>query len=96
MIKERMKPPKIVISGALSLKSYDGDGIEIIKQALKKAEDSGKDSVVIRYGGGGDYNIIVTADDYKQAEKILKNVTEAAIKFMEKKQGIASFKRIEK
>ncbi len=96
MIKERMKPPKIIISGNLSLKSYDGDGIEIIKQALKKAEDSGKESVVIKYAGGGTYNVMVTADDYKQAEKILKDVSDASIKFIEKKQGIASFKRIEK
>ncbi|TKJ16968.1 hypothetical protein CEE44_00325 [Candidatus Woesearchaeota archaeon B3_Woes] len=96
MIKERMKPPKIVIYGNLSLKSYEGDGIEIVKQALAKAENSGKESVVIRYGGGGDYNIIITADDYKGAEKILKNVTESAINFMEKNKGVASFKRIEK
>ncbi len=95
VIKEKMKPPKIIIAGKLSMQIYDSNGIEIIKEALKKIEDIGKDSVVVRYAGGGTYNITVTADDYKNAEKILKEVSDSAVEFIEKKEGIVSFKRVE-
>ena len=81
-----------MITGILSLTSYEPDGMGIIKQALKKAE---ADEIIIKYSGGGNYKISVTAPDYKEAEKILKKSTESAIKFIEKNKGAAVFKRIE-
>jgi len=95
IIKEKMKPPKIIISGDLSITMHNSQGIEIIKKALKKAEDIGKTSAKIKYLGGGSYNITVTADDYKQAEKILKNMSETVIKLIEEKHGTVKFKRVE-
>ncbi len=96
IVKDRMKPSKAIISGELSMKSYAHDGIEIIKSALKKAEDAGKDNISIRYAGGGSFKIVITADDYKQAEKILKECLDPALEFMEDQDAEAKFKRIEK
>lgn len=96
VIKERMKPPKILIGGNLSLKNYQGDGISIIKEALKKAQEIGKSDAKVKYVGGGKYSISVTSEDFKHAEKILKEMTETAISIVEKKDGVASFKRTEK
>lgn len=95
VIKERMKPPKAVISGKLSLKIYAADGIDIIKQALEKVETIGKENIVVKYAGGGAFNIIITTDDFKQAEKILKDITDSVTVFMEKKDGISEFVRKE-
>jgi translation initiation factor 2 subunit 1 len=95
LIKEKIKPQEVQIKGKLNLTSYASDGVEIIRQALKKAEDAGKENVELKYAGGGAYSIVVKSPDYKTAEKILEKCTEAAIKFIEKNEGIASFDRIE-
>ena len=68
-----MKPPKIIISGEFSLKVFTEEGIDVIKEALKKAEDIGKEKISIKYLGGGTYGIEVTGKDYKEAEDNNKN-----------------------
>jgi len=57
--------------------SYAPNGVEIIKEAIKKAEDVDKD-IVIKYVGAGKYSIIVKAHDYKEAEKLLEKSTKKA------------------
>jgi translation initiation factor 2 subunit 1 len=93
IIKEKIKPPSVQIKGELKITLYDPNGVEIVKQALSKAKNK---DIIINYKGAGKYNIIVTAPDYKQAEKILKQKTESVIKFVEKKKGVVSFEREEK
>jgi len=92
-VKEKIKPPEVEIKGVLRLKSYDPDGIEIIKGALKKAVSA---NVNVKYNGAGNYGVIVNAPNYKEAEKILKNSIDKAERYMEKKKGIVSFERQEK
>ena len=92
-IKDKIKPPEMIIKGELSLLSYDPNGVDIIKQALKKAEDAGKGQTEVKYKGAGKYIIIVKSDNYKDAEKILKKSVSSAIKFIEKNQGEGSFAR---
>jgi len=92
-VKERIKLPEVNVKGVLKLMSYDPEGVEIIKGALKKAGGEGID---IKYKGAGEYNIVVRASDYKEAEKILKNSVDKATRYMEKKKGTAVFKKQEK
>lgn len=92
LIKQRIKPAEVVISGKLTLTSYKGDGIEIIRAALKKAENTSKD-VSIMYDGGGKYNIKIKAEDYKDAEKMMGKATDAAVEHIEKNGSIAKFIR---
>jgi len=92
-VKEKIKPIEVQIKGVLKLVSYDVDGVEVIKGALKKVEG---ENVNVRNKGAGEYNIIVNAPDYKEAEKILKNSVDKATRYMEKKKGIVSFEREEK
>ena len=63
--------------------------------ALRKADKAGKDQVTITYKGAGVYNVMVKSDNYKDAEKVLDKTVDAAIKFIEKKDGEGSFKRLE-
>lgn len=95
IIKEKIKPVEVTIKGNLNLVSYAPDGIVIVKDALKKAEDVGKKNIVIKYMGAGKYGVIVRALDYKEAEKILKQSSDAAVKFIEKKAGVGGFERVE-
>jgi len=92
-VKEKIKPVEVQIKGILKLISYDPDGIEVIKGALKKVIG---ENIKVTNKGAGEYNVIVNAPNYKEAEKILKNSVDKATRYMEKKKGIVSFEREEK
>ena len=92
-ITQRIKPTHVEIIGKLKIMSYAPNGIEIVKDSLAKAKEAGKDNIKINYLGSGTYRFMVTADEYKDAEKILKNASDAAIKIVEKNQGTAEFSR---
>ena len=89
-VKEKIKPVEVRIKGVLKMKSYAPDGIEIIKATLKKAEG---ECIKVKYKGAGEYNIVVNAHDYKEAEKILKNSVDKVTRYAEKKKTIVNFER---
>lgn len=95
VVQQRIKKPEVEIRGDLKLRSFAPDGIEVIKAALKKAEDIAKGAMQIRYQGAGDYKVILKAEDYKSAEKILKQSIDAATEHMIKHKGEAEFVRQE-
>ena len=92
-IKQRIKPSEVEIKGRLKLATFEPDGVEIIKGCLKKAEESAKGRVNINYLGSGMFRFMVKAPDYKEAEKIMKNASDAAISFFAKHNGTAEFSR---
>ena len=92
-IKQRIKPSEVEIKGRLKLVTFEPDGVEIIKDCLKRAEESAKGRVNINYLGSGMYRFMVKAPDYKEAEKIMKNASDAAISFFTKHNGTAEFSR---
>lgn len=92
-IRQRIKLPEVEIKGDLILSSYAPDGVEAVKEALKKAQDAG---IEINYAGGGKYKVRVKAQDYKKAEKTLKEGIESSTKQMKKQGGNAEFIRDEK
>ncbi len=94
-VKEKIKPATVKIKGILSLTCYDPEGVEKVKEAIKKAEKAGKKSISISYRGSGQYNVIVEADDYKAAEKLIEKSTESAIKYIKKQDGEGEFAKEE-
>jgi len=94
-VKLRIKEVQVQIEGKLKLTSYEPNGVEIVKEAIKKAQDIGKESISIKYLGGGNYHIQVKAKDYKEAESILKDSTESAIDFVSEGEGEGAFVRQE-
>ncbi|MBD3313290.1 translation initiation factor IF-2 subunit alpha [Candidatus Woesearchaeota archaeon] len=92
LIKTRIKPPEVMIRGLLKLETYDPEGVELIKEILKKAE---AENITIKYAGAGSYTIAVKAEDYKTAETDLKNATDMIDDFMNKHQGSSEFIRQE-
>jgi len=87
-IIEKIKPEKAEVRGELILNSFSPDGINIIKQALGKANGT------VRYKGSGKYELSVTAPDFKSAEMILQQSADAVISFIKKSKGKGSFARI--
>ena len=93
-IKQRIKEVNVVVEGKLKLTSYASDGVEVVKEALKKAQEAGdSDKVQIRYLGAGTYRIAVNAKDYKEAEKILDRASESALVYIKKSDGKGEFAR---
>ncbi|KHO45373.1 MAG: translation initiation factor 2 subunit 1 [archaeon GW2011_AR3] len=95
-VKTRIKPSEVQISGKLSLASFEGNGIEIVKKVLIETRNTDIDRITMSYAGGGKYNLVVKAPDYKTAERILGKAIETAVEGMQKKGGIGEFFRDEK
>lgn len=92
-IKQRIKPSEVQITGKLKITTFAPNGVDIVKESLKKADEASKGRVSINYLGSGTYRFMVKATDYKEAEKIMKNATESAIGFVTKNAGASEFTR---
>ena len=93
-IKQRIKENKVKISGDLLLTTYTENGVQIIKEALKKAS-AGRKDVTIRYEGGGKYDISVESTSYKEAENSIDEITKIAIDYVKENDGEGKFIRAE-
>ena len=94
IIRQRIKPQEVEIKGDLKMEIYTPNGVEIIKHALMSAEKT-SDKIEIIYEGGGKYRFIVKANEYKEAEELLKKAYSAAISHVEKSGGTGEFIRAE-
>ena len=95
LVKEKIKPKKVEIIVKVMIKTYDENGLEVLKQAFEKAKEIAP-AVTINYLGGGAYRLMITAKDYKKAEDILKKIQEKMTDFIEQKRGEMKFERQEK
>ena len=86
LVKARMKPAEIAIKRRLVIQSYQPEGIEDIKGALKKGQEINKE-MKIAYEGGGRYKASVVTQEFKSAEKIMEQAIAAMGEEMKKKGG---------
>ncbi len=91
-IKARIKPPQVNIGGDLKLSSYAPDGLQEIKNALAIATKAG---VQVKYLGAGTYHIEIIAEDFKEAEKKLKEAIEPILEFAKEHDITAEWARKE-
>jgi len=97
LIRQRIKPPEVEIGGLFTIISYAPDGVEIIRNALKKGKDAGKGckDLNLKYIGAGKYRVALKAPNYKEAEEILAKIVEAVEKDVKEHKAEISFDRIE-
>lgn len=95
LIREKIKPKKVEIIIKVMIKSYDENGLDVVKNAFEKAKEI-EPKLKVNYLGAGAFRMQITAKDYKKAEDILKNVQEKMTDFIEEKKGEIKFKRQEK
>lgn len=96
IVKKSIKPPFVYITGYMELRSYEPNGVNIIKESLKKIENYKTDSdseIEVGYVSPPIYRVKVRSKDYKSAEKLLRTAIEKGIKYMEKNKGIGEFHR---
>lgn len=92
--QENVAAPMVQIDGILEMTSSAPNGMELIKDALIEGLEAVEDaSVEITCVGCPRYRVVVNAAEYKEAEDILKAVTNAAIESLTSNGGAAALKR---
>lgn len=94
--KEKIKIPTVKIKGILELRCTKPNGAILIKEALLSAQKIGEPEetrVHIYVVAPPRYRIVVSAEDYKRAENVLKKSTETALKNIAKVGGQGVFER---
>jgi len=92
-IKQRIKPPVVQIEGEMKLHSFQPAGVEDIHQAFALTKKV-KGEYHINYKGGGNYRFVVTAEEYKTAERVLDELVTTVTKEFTKRGGVATFARL--
>ena len=91
---KRIPIPVVEISGIMEITLKKPNGIEIIKSTLANAEGSkGSANSTITYIGAPRYRIVVTAENFKVAEKFMNNSVEKLRANIEKHHGTFNFVR---
>src|SRR5919201_1713089 len=84
--------PQVEVRGIMEISSKKPDGIEIIKSTLAGVESSkGGATTAVTYVGAPRYRIIVTAENFKVAEKSMNNAVEKIRTAIEKQHGAFNF-----
>jgi translation initiation factor 2 subunit 1 len=89
---EKIVPPKYEVGALIEVSSRAPNGIELVKKTLLAATNSSSAEIKITYAGAPRYRVRITADDYKQAEKILDSTLDK-IKDGTGKHEVFNFKR---
>ncbi len=87
-ILEKIKPKKVEVKGVFEIQVESPDGVEVIKKTLLKLQ---KGEISISYISAPKYKISITANDYKTAEGLLKQLQDDATKEIESAGGTISF-----
>jgi len=74
IVRQRIKPPSVTIGGIMKIQTFKSDGIAFIKNLITPTLTSS--DITIKYNGAGKYDLLVTKENYKEAEKVLKEVTD--------------------
>jgi len=94
IVNENIKPLFVEIDGYVELKSYAPDGVFQIREALKKIEGYENESIInVNYISAPVYRIKIRAEDYKTAEKVLRNSANEGMEYIKNSQGFGEFHR---
>jgi translation initiation factor 2 subunit 1 len=92
----KIQVPQVEVRGVMEISSKKPDGVEMIKSTLAGVENSkGSTATTITYVGAPRYRIVVTAENFKVAEKSMNNSVEKIRSAIEKQHGTFSFIREE-
>jgi len=92
----KIRIPKVTIRGVLELTCFKPNGVGIIRGALINAKNIEKPpdaKIGIYVIGAPRYRVEIQARNYKDAERLLSNISETVIQTIEKSGGKGAFKR---
>lgn len=93
----KIQVPTVEVRGVMEISSKRSDGIEAIKSTIAGVESSSKSGAKteVTYIGAPRYRIIVTAENFKVAEKSMNSAVEKIRAGIEKQHGTFNFVREE-
>jgi translation initiation factor 2 subunit 1 len=95
--RENVSVPYVNVTGYVDLTCPTGDGVDVIKEALRAAEGNGEVPEEIQLGvtyvGSPEYRLEVRAPDYKTAESQLQESVDRARAVVAEHGGGAQFHR---
>jgi translation initiation factor 2 subunit 1 len=92
----KIQIPQVEVRGIMEISSKKSDGIEMIKSTLAGVESSkGGAKTTVTYVGAPRYRIVVSAENFKVAEKSMNNAVEKIRSAIEKQHGAFNFAREE-
>ena len=94
--KEKIQIALVNVKGIMELQNPKPKGVLLIKETLKTVEAVGESEgadVTVYLVSPPKYRVVVSAEDYKSAERVLDRVTKSALKTISKSGGTGSFKR---
>jgi translation initiation factor 2 subunit 1 len=95
--RKNVSVPYVNVTGYVDLECPAGDGVDLIKEALRAAEGNGEVpeevQLEVTYVGSPEYRIEVQAPDYKTAESELEHSAARAEAALEEAGGTARFHR---
>ncbi len=92
----KIQVPQVEVRGVMEISSKKPDGIELIKMTLASIESSkGSAKAQVTYIGAPRYRIVVTAENFKVAEKSMNHAIEKVRSAMDKQHGMFNFIREE-
>lgn len=95
IIKDRIKPVEVSLNGVLTMSSYSSNGIDEVKQTLLDLIKENNDyKIKIQYISAPKYKILISASNYKKAEKGAEIIMKYTEEFVNKYNGVAEFKRL--
>ena len=92
IIRDKIKPKKVEIIVKIAIRTFEENGLELIKKAFDEAKKIAP-QIQVNYLGGGTNRMLITAKDYKLAEAILKKVQDAMESIAGGKKGTVAFER---
>ena len=95
--RENVSVPYVNVTGYVDLTCPNGDGVDVIKEALQAAEGNGdvpdEIELEVTYVGSPEYRIQVQAPNYKTAEDQLRTAADRAEAAIEGRGGSSEFHR---
>jgi translation initiation factor 2 subunit 1 len=93
VVRDKIKPKQVSIVEKISIKTYNENGLQILKDCFAKGKEV-EPAAEFSYLGGGSFRLLVVAKDYKKAEGSISGIKDAMTKEMGKK-GTLEFARQE-
>jgi len=93
--KEKIKLPMVRVKGILNLQCTKSNGVIAIREALLSAQKTQPKNAKVEVSvvAPPKYRIVVSAEDYKEAEKILDKAVDTVVKNMTEAGGQGTFIR---
>ncbi|MEM0029293.1 MAG: translation initiation factor IF-2 subunit alpha [Candidatus Nitrosocaldus sp.] len=95
-ISSKIPLPRVEVGGIMEITCPRADGIDVIKDVLTSVEGNKHSAdVSITYLGAPKYRLVISAENFKVAERVLNSILQSVQKGIEKKGGTFKFTREE-